>query len=124
MDSLWLSVPLIFLVAFWAIYRNDPVPLALHVGQFLTVTVLGGACFGLPLQSWANARWVWRRYVLAPVPRSTFVISILAARYVLLIIAALLQLALVWRSACRCRCIVRSVAWLFAGRLAFMAMGW
>jgi len=40
--------PLIFLVAFWAIYRNDPVPLALHAGQFLTVTVLGGACFGLP----------------------------------------------------------------------------
>jgi hypothetical protein len=37
---------------------------------------------------------VWRRYVLAPVPRSTFVISILAARYVLLITAALLQLAL------------------------------
>jgi len=61
---------------FLAIYRNDPVPLALHVGQFLTVTVLGGACFGLPLQSWRTRAWVWRRYVLAPVPRSTFVISI------------------------------------------------
>ena len=40
--------PLIFLVAFWALYRNDPVPLALHIGQLLTITVLGGACFGLP----------------------------------------------------------------------------
>jgi len=87
--------PLIFLVAFWAIYRNDPVPLALHVGQFLTVTVLGGACFGLPTTIVGEReRGVWRRYVLAPVPRSVFVISILAARYVLLITAALLQLAL------------------------------
>jgi ABC-type transport system involved in cytochrome c biogenesis permease component len=87
--------PLIFLVAFWAIYRNDPVPLALHAGQFLTVTVLGGACFGLPTTIVGEReRGVWRRYVLAPVPRSVFVISILAARYVLLITAALLQLAL------------------------------
>jgi ABC-2 type transport system permease protein len=87
--------PLIFLVAFWAIYRNDPVPLALHVGQFLTVTVLGGACFGLPTTIVGEReRGVWRRYVLAPVPRSTFVISILTARYVLLVTAALLQLAL------------------------------
>lgn len=87
--------PLIFLFAFWAIYRNDPVPLALHVGQFLTVTVLGGACFGLPTTIVGEReRGVWRRYVLAPVPRPVFVVSILAARYVLLITAALLQLAL------------------------------
>lgn len=87
--------PLIFLIAFWAIYRNDPVPLALHVGQFLTVTVLGGACFGLPTTIVGEReRGVWRRYVLAPVPRPIFVISILATRYVLLITAALLQLAL------------------------------
>ena len=87
--------PLIFLVAFWAIYRNDPVPLALHVGQFLTVTVLGGACFGLPTTIVGEReRGVWRRYALAPVPRPVFVISILAARYVLLITAALPQLAL------------------------------
>jgi ABC-type transport system involved in cytochrome c biogenesis permease component len=87
--------PLIFLVAFWAIYRNDPVPLALHVGQFLTVTVLGGACFGLPTTIVGEReRGVWRRYVLAPVPHAVFIVSILAARYVLLITAALLQLAL------------------------------
>jgi ABC-type transport system involved in cytochrome c biogenesis permease component len=87
--------PLIFLVAFWAIYRNDPVPLALHVGQFLTVTVLGGACFGLPTTIVGEReRGVWRRYVLTPVPHAVFIVSILAARYVLLITAALLQLAL------------------------------
>jgi hypothetical protein len=87
--------PLIFLVAFWAIYRNDPVPLALHVGQLLTVTVLGSACFGLPTAIVSEReRGVWRRYALAPVGRWVFVISILLARSVLLLTAALLQLAL------------------------------
>ncbi len=62
--------PLIFLVAFWAIYRNDRQPLALHVGQLLTVTALGGACFGLPTTIVSEReRGVWRRYALAPVPR-------------------------------------------------------
>ena len=66
--------PLIFLVAFWTVYRNDPVPLALHVGQFLTVTVLGSACFGLPTTIVSEReRGLWRRYALAPVARWTFV---------------------------------------------------
>jgi hypothetical protein len=87
--------PLIFLVAFWTIYRNDPVPLALHVGQFLTVTVLGSACFGLPTTIVSEReRGVWRRYALAPVARWTFVAGVLLARSVLLLSAALLQLAL------------------------------
>ena len=87
--------PLIFLIAFWAIYRNDPVPLALHVGQFLTVTVLGSACFGLPTTIVSEReRGVWRRYALAPVARWTFVAGVLLARSVLLLTAALLQLAL------------------------------
>ncbi len=87
--------PLIFLVAFWAVYRNDPVPLALHVGQFLTITILGSACFGLPTTIVAEReRGVWRRYALMPVGRWIFVASILLARAVLLLSAALLQLAL------------------------------
>jgi ABC-2 type transport system permease protein len=87
--------PLIFLVAFWAVYRNDPVPLALHVGQFLTVTILGSACFGLPTTIVSEReRGVWRRYALMPVGRWVFVASILLARAVLLLTAALLQLAL------------------------------
>jgi ABC-2 type transport system permease protein len=87
--------PLIFLVAFWAIYRNDQQPLALHVGQLLTVTALGGACFGLPTTLVSEReRGVWRRYALAPAPRWVFIVSILLARYVLLLTAALLQLAL------------------------------
>ncbi len=98
--------PLIFLLAFWAIYRNDTVPLALHVGQLLTVTALGGACFGLPTTIVGEReRGMWRRYALTPAPRWVFIVAILLARYVLLLTAALLQLALALASACRCRCI-------------------
>ena len=87
--------PLIFLVTFWAVYRNDPVPLALHVGQFLTVTILGSACFGLPTTIVSEReRGVWRRYALMPVGRWVFVASVLLARAVLLLTAALAQLAL------------------------------
>jgi ABC-type transport system involved in cytochrome c biogenesis permease component len=87
--------PLIFLVAFWAIYRSDPVPLALHLGQLLTVTILGSACFGLPTTIVSEReRGVWRRYRLLPVGGWVFVTSVLAARMVLLLTAALLQLAL------------------------------
>jgi len=87
--------PLLFLVGFWAIYRNDPVPLALHVGQFLTVTILGSACFGLPTTIVSEReRGVWRRYVLAPVGRWVFVAGALLSRSVLLLTSALLQLAL------------------------------
>jgi len=88
-------MPLIFLVAFWAIYRNDPVPLALHVGQFLTVTILGSACFGLPTTIVSEReRGVWRRYALMPAARWVFALSILLARAVLLVTGALLQLGL------------------------------
>jgi ABC-2 type transport system permease protein len=87
--------PLIFLIAFWAIYRSDPVPLALHAGQFLTVTILGSACFGLPTTIVSEReRGVWRRYALAPVERWVFVASVLLARAVLLLTAAALQMLL------------------------------
>ena len=40
--------PLVFLVVFWVLYRHETVPLLRHLGELLTVTILGGACFGLP----------------------------------------------------------------------------
>lgn len=87
--------PLIFLVAFWAVYRSDPVPLALHLGQFLTITILGSACFGLPTTIVSEReRGVWRRYRLLPAQGWVFLTSVLLARAVLLVTAALLQLAL------------------------------
>jgi ABC-type transport system involved in cytochrome c biogenesis permease component len=87
--------PLIFLVAFWAIYRNDPVPLALHLGQLLTVTVLGTASLGLPTTIVSEReRGVWRRYRLMPQPSYVFLASVLLARGVILVTSALLQMAL------------------------------
>jgi ABC-type transport system involved in cytochrome c biogenesis permease component len=87
--------PTIFLIAFWVLYRYDRVPLARHMGELLTVTALGGACFGLPTTMVSEReRGVWRRYRLAPVRTGTLLASTIAARYVLLVLAGLLQVAL------------------------------
>jgi ABC-2 type transport system permease protein len=87
--------PTIFLIAFWVLYRYDRVPLARHMGELLTVTALGGACFGLPTTMVSEReRGVWRRYRLAPVRTGTLLASTVAARYVLLVLAGLLQVVL------------------------------
>jgi hypothetical protein len=89
------AFPTIFLVAFWVLYRYDRVPLVRHMGELLTVTVLGGACFGLPTTMVSEReRGVWRRIRLAPVSTLSLVGSTVAARYVLLLLAGLLQVAL------------------------------
>jgi hypothetical protein len=87
--------PTIFLLSFWVLYRFEQVPLVRHVGELLTVTALGGACFGLPTTMVSEReRGVWRRYRLAPVATATLVSGTVAARYMLLVVAALLQLVL------------------------------
>jgi hypothetical protein len=87
--------PTIFLIAFWVLYRYDRVPLARHMGELLTVTALGGACFGLPTTMVSEReRGVWRRYRLAPVRTGTLLASTVAARYLLLVLAGLLQVGL------------------------------
>jgi hypothetical protein len=87
--------PVIFLVAFAVLYRHEDVPLARHMGELLTVTALGGACFGLPTTLVSEReRGVWRRYRLVPVPTAVLVTATVVTRYVLLIPAALLQLAI------------------------------
>jgi ABC-2 type transport system permease protein len=87
--------PTVFLLAFWALYRFDQVPLVRHMGELLTITVLGGACFGLPTTMVGEReRGVWRRYRLTPVRTETLVLSTLVARYVLLVVAGGLQVAL------------------------------
>jgi hypothetical protein len=86
--------PLVFLLAFWVLYRYESVPLVRHMGELLTVSVLGGACFGLPTTMVSEReRGVWRRYRLAPVPTAALVGSSALARYAILITAGLLQLA-------------------------------
>ncbi|HTO05127.1 MAG TPA: ABC transporter permease [Opitutus sp.] len=85
--------PIIFLLSFWALYRHETVPLLLHMGELLTVTVLGGACFGLPTTLVGEReRGVWQRYRLTPMKLGTLVFSTLLARYVLIAAAGLLQL--------------------------------
>src|SRR5690349_1722934 len=89
------AFPTIFLIAFWVLYRYERVPLVRHMGELLTVTVLGGACFGLPTTMVGEReRGVWRRIRLAPISTLSLVGSTVAARYLLLLIGGLLQLAL------------------------------
>lgn len=84
--------PLIFLIAFWVLYRHERVPLLRHMGELLTVSVLGGACFGLPTTLVSDReRGVWRRYRLAPVPTWAIVASTVVARYLIILSAGLLQ---------------------------------
>lgn len=86
--------PLIFLVAFWVLYRHERVPLLRHMGELLTVSVLGGACFGLPTTLVSEReRGVWRRYRLVPLPTWALVTSTALARYAIILSAGLLQLA-------------------------------
>src|ERR1700730_14264193 len=74
--------PTIFLVAFWVLYRYEPIPLVRHMGELLTVTILGGACFGLPTTMVSEReRGVWRRFRLAPIATGTLIMSTVAARY-------------------------------------------
>ena len=87
--------PSVFLLAFYVLYRYERVPLVRHMGELLTVTILGGACFGLATTLVSEReRGVWRRYRLAPVSTGALIVSTLVARYVLLVTAGLLQLAL------------------------------
>jgi hypothetical protein len=65
------------------------------MGELLTVSILGGACFGLPTTLVSEReRGVWRRYRLAPVSTGTLVASTVAARYLILLSAGVLLLAL------------------------------
>ena len=87
--------PVIFLIAFWVLYRYEQVPLIGHFGELLTVTILGGACFGLPTTLVSEREGgVWRRYRLAPVSPATLLAGTLGARYVAVVGAGITQLVL------------------------------
>lgn len=87
-----LLFPLLFLAGFAALYGDDPVPLALHAGQFFTITILGSAAFGLPTQMVSEREsGLWRHFALTPAPRWRFVVALVLARALLLMLALLLQ---------------------------------
>ena len=88
-------MPVLFLLAFGGIFRGDTPLLQHEMGQLLTITILGGACFGLPTAVVAEReRGLWRRYKLLPVSTGSLLASTLLARLVLLASAALLQVVL------------------------------
>lgn len=83
-------VPLFFLIAFRAFYGG----LTKELAQVLTISVMGGACFGMPVAMVTERdRGVWRRYRLVPMGTIWFVLSTMLARYVIVLTSALLQIA-------------------------------
>ena len=88
-------VPVFFLIAFGTIFRAGTPPLLHQMSQLVTISVLGGACFGLPTALVAEReRGLWRRYRLLPRAAVPLVASTLTARFILIALAALLQLGL------------------------------
>jgi len=88
-------VPFFFLVAFAAIFRSSVPPLIGQLGQILTITVLGGACFGMPTAMVGEReRGIWRRYRLLPAATGSLVITTMMARYLIVVTAAVMQIVL------------------------------
>jgi hypothetical protein len=88
-------VPIFFLVAFASVFRNTTPPVVREMGQLLTISTLGGACFGMPTGLVAEReRGIWRRYRLLPAATGALVLSTVFARLVLVASSALLQIVL------------------------------
>src|SRR5688572_12048545 len=90
-------VPVFFLIAYGSVFSrmSRKEPLSAYMGQLLTISVLGGACFGMPIGLVAEReRGVWRRYRLTPMPAAAFVGSVLLSRFVIVASAAVLQVVL------------------------------
>ena len=88
-------VPIIFLLAFGSVFRADSPPLLAQMGQIVTITILGGACFGLPTALVAEReQGIWRRYRLLPVPIPWLVFSAMLARVLIVASSILVQIAL------------------------------
>jgi hypothetical protein len=86
-------MPVLFLVAFAGLFRGDTPVLIHEMGQLLTITILGGACFGMPTAVVAEReRGLWKRYHLLPVGTGVLLLGTLAARVVLLASAVALQI--------------------------------
>lgn len=86
------AVPLLFLLAFGSVFRAETPTLLGEMGQLLTITILGGACFGMPTSLVSEReRGIWKRYRLLPVPAGSLVGGVLAARLVLVASAVALQ---------------------------------
>jgi ABC-2 type transport system permease protein len=96
------------------------------MGQLLTITILGGACFGMPTAIVAEReRGLWRRYRLLPVPMGSVLAATLAARLVLLASSALIQVILaraIYGTPLPTSPVQASVAFLFVS-FSFLGLG-
>jgi len=89
------AVPILFVIAFGAIFRGGTPPLLHEMSQLVTISILGGACFGMPTALVAEReRGLWRRFRLLPRATAPIMASILTARFVLIASAAGLQIVL------------------------------
>ncbi len=86
-------VPVFFLIAFVAIFGQTS--MAKTIAPLIVISILGGACFGLPI-TLVNERdrGVWRRYRLTPLGAGTFITSTITSRLVLVATSVALQIAL------------------------------
>src|SRR5580658_1382906 len=89
------GVPVFFLIAFASVFGHDSKSMGEMMGKLMTISALGGACFGLPIAMVAERdRGVWRRYRLTPMGSGWFIVSTMLARYVLVLSSAGLQFVL------------------------------
>lgn len=87
-------VPIFFLFALGSVFASKP-PLLNDMGRLLTVTILGGACFGMPTAMVAEReRGVWRRYRLLPAATGGIILSAMVARFVIILSAVVMQILL------------------------------
>jgi ABC-type multidrug transport system permease subunit len=92
-----LGVPLFFLFGFGAVFRASQPPLLDQIGQLLTITLLGGACFGFPVTLVAEREaGVWRRHRLESVSIIWILAPVVVVRCAILVVSVLLQLGLAW----------------------------
>jgi ABC-type transport system involved in cytochrome c biogenesis permease component len=88
-------VPIFFLLAFGSVFRSGSPRLMRQMGQLVTISVLGGACFGMPTSLVAEReRGVWRRYRLLPAGTGALVSSTMIARFFIVASAAIMQIVL------------------------------
>lgn len=85
--------PLLFMLAFWLVYRNERIPLLRHCGELLTIGILGGACFGLPTTLVSEReRGFWRRYRTARASPWLLLAGTIGVRGLIMLSVGLLQL--------------------------------
>jgi len=88
-------MPVIFLLGFGSVFRAGEPLLLAQMGQILTITILGGACLGMPTALVAEReRGVWRRYQLLPISTSALLANVILVRVVIVVLAVLLQIVL------------------------------